>query len=458
MCVNKFIGSTIKFNLIFLKNALHLISFLPVNQNSLHTQLEARVLFIDMNSFFASCEQQTNYWLRGRPVAVCVYTGKYGCVIAPSIEAKKRGIKLGIRLNEAMKICPDLVPLETNPDKYRTFHARIMKILKRYSEDVIPRSIDEAVVDLTSYKNIYPDVVEVAKQIKKDIIEEVGDYLRCSIGIAPNAFLAKLASDIQKPDGLTIINPENIDEVLKKLELTDLPGIAKGMKERLNKAGIYTPFDLRHSTPDKLRAACRSIIGLHWYHRLHFQEVDMHTTVEYKNMSAMRMISKEQRKEVQNLHDIMVMLCMTLEKRMMKNHLYCKQVQFFIQYENYEASYEDHFHTEQPLQDGMELYHILVDRMNVFAQKNKLQTTVINAQVVRMGVVVQQFIQQENAQLNIFDNSHIKKDKLRKTVYQIKGKYGNKTIKRASEIHDEDTADDVIGFGSVKDVNTGDFG
>ena len=133
------------------------------------------------------------------------------------MEAKKKGIRLGVRLNEAMKLCPDLVPLETNPDKYRTFHARIMKILKRYYDDVIPRSIDEAVVDLTSYKNIYPDVVAVAKQIKKDILEEVGDYLKCSIGIAPNAFLAKLASDIQKPDGLTIIDHDNIDSVLKKL-------------------------------------------------------------------------------------------------------------------------------------------------------------------------------------------------------------------------------------------------
>src|SRR3954464_6699899 len=117
-----------------------------MNENTLSAKLEARVLFVDMNCFFASCEQQTNYWLRGRPVGVCVYTGKYGCVIAPSIEAKKRGIKLGMRLNEAIKICPDLVPLETNPDKYRTFHARIINILKRYSDDVMPKSIDEAVV------------------------------------------------------------------------------------------------------------------------------------------------------------------------------------------------------------------------------------------------------------------------------------------------------------------------
>ncbi len=428
-----------------------------MNQNSLHTKTEARVLFIDMNSFFASCEQQTNYWLRGRPVAVCVYTGKYGCVIAPSIEAKKYGIKLGVRLNEAMKLCPDLVPLETNPDKYRTFHARIMNILKRYSEDVIPRSIDEAVVDLTSYKNIYPDVIEVAKQIKRDINEHVGDYLKCSIGIAPNAFLAKLASDIQKPDGLTVINPENIDRVLKKLELTDLPGIGKGMARRLIDAGIYTPYDLRHSTPEKLKAACKSIVGLHWYHRLHFQEVDMQTTEEYKNMSAMRMVSKEQRRDVQNLQDILMMLCLTLEKRMMKKHLFCKRVSFFTRYEN-GASHEDKFHTSQPLQDGMELYHILLDRQKAFEQRNKLQQPVINQDTTSIGVVIGDFIDEDVMQLNIFDNSHMKTNKLRKTVYDIKNKYGNKTIKRVSELKDEDVVDDVIGFGNIKDVNSGEYG
>jgi DNA polymerase-4 len=427
-----------------------------VNQNSLDIKPEARVLFIDMNSFFASCEQQTNYWLRGRPVAVCVYTGKYGCIIAPSIEAKKFGIKLGMRLNDAIKICPELIPLETNPEKYRTFHARIMNILKRYSDDVLPKSIDEAVVDLSSYKNIHPDVVKVATEIKKSILEEVGDYLKCSIGIAPNAFLAKLASDIQKPDGLTIINSENIDEVLKKLELTDFPGISKGMKNRLNKAGIYTPLELRYSTPEKLKAACKSIIGLHWYYRLHFQEVDLNSNDEYKNMSAMRMISKEQRNDLQNLFDILMMLCLTLEKRMVQKELYCKRVSFFTRYED-GSSYEDKFHTSQPLQDGMEIYHILEERQHIFQQKNKTAEKIINSNTTSIGIVLSDFIHDDLLQLNIFDNTHLKNNKVRKTVYDIKDKYGMKTIKRASELRDEEVVDDVIGFGSVKDVNTNDY-
>jgi DNA polymerase IV len=362
-----------------------------------------------------------------------------------------------MRLNEAIKVCPELVPLETNPDKYRTFHARIMAILKRYSDDVLPKSIDEAIVDLSSYKNIYPDVVEVAKKIKQDINEEVGDWLKCSIGIAPNAFLAKLASDIQKPDGLTVINPENIDQVLKKLELTDFPGISKGMKNRLNKAGIYTPLDLRHSSPEKLKAACKSIIGLHWYYRLHFQEVDMRTTEEYKSMSAMRHVSKEQRKDAETLKDILMTLCITLEKRMVSKNLFCKRVSFFTKYEG-GTYYEDKFSTSQALQDGMEIFHILEERMMNVQLKNKSEVPVINCDIISLGVVVAEFIDEMEAiQFNIFDNSHLKNNSIRKTVYSIKNKYGPKTIKRASEYRDEDVVDDVIGFGSIKDVDKEDM-
>src|SRR5690606_6274634 len=97
-----------------------------------------------------------------------------------------------------MKICPDLVPLETNPNRYRDFRVKIMSVLKKYCNEVIPKSIDEAIVDISTYRNIYKDPLALARQIKNEIHKEVGEWLRCSIGIAPNAFLAKLASDLQK--------------------------------------------------------------------------------------------------------------------------------------------------------------------------------------------------------------------------------------------------------------------
>jgi DNA polymerase-4 len=421
-----------------------------MNNNSLTIQTESRILFIDMNSFFASCEQQTNYWLRGRPVGVCVYTGKFGCIIAPSIEAKKRGVKTGMRLDEAMLICPDLVPLETNPKRYRDFHVKIINILRRYSNDVIPRSIDEAVVDLHHYKLVHKDVVEVAKKIKQDITNEVGDWLKCSIGIAPNAFLAKLASDIQKPDGLTIITPENIDTVLSKLRLKDLPGIAHNMSERLIKAGINTPLELRHTSPERLRVICRGVMGDYWHKRLNFQEVDMKDS-DYKSMQAMRHLSMVQRKTMIGVEEILISLCLTLERRMVDKNLFCRTIGFHTRYEN-GHSYNDTINVSIPLQDGMEILKALKKRMQQYKKENQCED-VINTNVTLISIYVGSFVDENMVQYGLFENNS-KKDKLRKTVYNLKDKYGSATLLRAVEITDNGPPPDVIGFGSVKDLHT----
>ncbi|MBS1491737.1 MAG: DNA polymerase IV [Bacteroidetes bacterium] len=411
------------------------------------------ILFVDMNSFFASCEQQVNYWLRGRPVGVCVYTGKYGCIIAPSVEAKKKGVKTGMRLHEAVQICPDIVPLETHPNRYREYHIKIMNVLQQYSEDVIPKSIDEAIVDLTHYKLIYKnlnDLEKLAHQIKKDIREKVGDWLTCSIGIAPNAFLAKLGSDLQKPDGLTVIMPENIDVILSKLKLTDLPGIGRGMAERLTNAGIYTPLQLRHTKPDFVRAACKSIVGFYWYQRLNFQEVEVDTANDgYKSMQAMRQISTEKRKSVENLHQLLISLCMTLEKRMVRNGVFCRDLGFYTSYE--ERTWKDHIQLQKPVQDGMELVNIIKARMKKFEEKNHCGP-IINTGVKALCVYVSRFVSADALQYHLFENN-ITKDKLRKIIYDVKNKYGLDKIMKAAELSETPVLRDAIGFGSVKDLH-----
>lgn len=421
---------------------------MSINKNHIAPNLKPDVMFIDMNSFFASCEQQVNYYLRGRPVAVCVYPGKYGCVIAPSIEAKKKSIKLGMRLNEAMEVCPDLIPLETHPNRYREFHTKIMNVLKKYSEDVIPKSIDEAIVNFSAYSLLYEDLSEVAKKIKHDIHDEVGDWLKCSIGIAPNAFLAKLASDIQKPDGLTVISSENIDEVLKKLSLTDLPGIAKNMALRLKIGGIDNPLQLRYASPQKVKSACKSIVGLYWHYRLNFAEVD-YAMSNYKSMQAMRQISAAQRKNVQSLFDLLVSLCVTLEKRMVKQEVYCKEIIFTASYEN-GRTVKEHFKCSKPVQDAMEILQLIKNRIEKFQQVNDCEP-VINNHLTAIGVNVFDFIPGDSIQFNMFENN-VQKHNLRKTLYGIRKKFGNESILKAVELQDEPAMKDAIGFGSVKDL------
>ncbi|PQA58449.1 DNA polymerase Y family protein [Siphonobacter curvatus] len=410
----------------------------------------AAVLFVDMNSFFASCEQQDNFYLRGRPVAVCVYTGEYGCVIAPSIEAKKRGIKLGMRLNEAVRLCPELVPLTTTPDKYRDYHTKIMQILRRFSDQVIPRSIDEAIVILSNHRLIYHDLEPVARAIKKAIHQEVGDYLQCSIGIAPNAFLAKLGSDLIKPNGLTVISPGNIDLILSQLELTDLPGIGHGMAQRLQKAGIETPLQLRYADPEFLRAACRSIVGWHWHLRLNFYEVDTEYTSAYKSMQAMRQLSRSQRRSPEILQQILFMLCQTLERRTVQQSVFCKTAHFWAKYEE-GRTYQDDMQFQTPVQDGVALFNLVLKRAQTKAQWNHSSESLFNSGLVALGIGVHQFIPDQLVQYQLFEDN-VRKDKLRKVYYELRDKHGSRKVMRGAEVSENPPLQDVIGFGSVKDL------
>lgn len=421
-----------------------------MNRNRLSTNVLPTVLFVDMNSFFASCEQQDNYWLRGRPVGVCVYTGRNGCVIAPSVEAKLQGVKTGMRLDQAIILCPDLVPVETHPDRYREYHVKIIDVLRTFSDDVVPKSIDEAVVDLTNYQLVYKDMQQTALAVKQAIRQKVGDWLRCSIGIAPNVFLAKLASDIQKPNGLTIITPDTIDDVLKTLVLTDLPGIGHRMADRLQAGGIHTPLNLRYAKPEYLRAVCKSIIGWHWHLRLNFGgEVDLGTTATNKSMSAMRTISEEQRSTPERLDELLQSLCLTLERRMVRQGVFCQDMSFSCRYQNGKTyNYEAHF--SEPKQDGPELYQIIRERLEKFQVAHQCEP-VLNEFLRSMCVAVFRFIPAEVVPLSLFGDES-RKGKFRRTLYDLKAKFGADKLIRATELRDNPAYRDVIGFGNIKDL------
>ncbi|GAB4019428.1 DNA polymerase Y family protein [Spirosoma koreense] len=421
-----------------------------MNRNRIATHTLPTLLFVDMNSFFASCEQQDNYWLRGRPVGVCVYTGRQGCVIAPSIEAKLKGVKTGMRLDEAIVLCPDLVPVETHPSRYREYHVKIIDVLRSFSDDVVPKSIDEAVVDLTNYQLVYKDMRQTAVAIKQAIRQKVGDWLRCSIGIAPNVFLAKLASDMQKPDGLIVLTPDTIDEALRSLRLTDLPGIGQRMATRLEAGGVHTPLDLRYASPDHLRAVCKSIVGWHWHLRLNFGgEVDLDTNDSLKSMSAMRTISTEQRNSPAQLDELLLSLCLTLERRMVRKGLFCQEMSFSCRYHNGKTyNYEAHF--PEPKQDGPELYKIIRERLEKFQAAHRCEP-VLNHHLRTMSVVVFRFIPTESVPLRLFDND-VRRNKLRQTLYDLKTKFGSDKLLRATELRDNPVYRDVIGFGNIKDL------
>lgn len=201
-------------------------------------QYKRRILHIDFDSFFASVEQQEKPELRGKPMGVTAQNGRT-CIIASSREAKKLGIKTGDRTWESIPKCPELILVPADFNKYYEVSKKFLKICKDYSPFVEMFSLDELFLDVTSTENLFGGVQTIIKQIKERIRNEIGEYITVSIGISYNKLLAKLASGINKPNGIFEINQENFNDVYKKAKLTDLCGIGERVALRLNRLGVY---------------------------------------------------------------------------------------------------------------------------------------------------------------------------------------------------------------------------
>ncbi|MBR3176723.1 DNA polymerase IV [Candidatus Saccharibacteria bacterium] len=239
------------------------------------------ILYVDLNSCFATIEQQARPMLRGRPVAITNRLVPNSCIIAASYEAKALGVKVGMRSREASAICPDLIYAETEPDKFIFVHEKLKRIMSDYSASVVMKSIDEGVIDLTAApEHIYNrNRYELGYEIKQRLKDEIGCYMRCNVGIASNRFLAKLAGELHKPDGLDEITAENQRSIFATLKLTDLPGINVRMEARLNAVGIFTPIQFLDADEMTLvKLVCKSIDGHKWYRRLRGIEVDSATS------------------------------------------------------------------------------------------------------------------------------------------------------------------------------------
>lgn len=241
---------------------------------------EPKIMHIDLNSAFASAEQQAWPQLRGKPMGVTNRLSKECCVIAASYEAKALGIKVGVRRSEAMALCPDFIMLETDPSKYTHMYQSLIRIMKDYSDNIKMKSIDEGIIDFHGTEKMHNrPLVDIGYEIKERFKREVGNHMRINVGIGPNRFLAKTAAGLHKPDGLDLIDHKNITDVYKNMELEDITGIADGYGSRLRAHGIRTPIEFLEADENLLRRRVfKSINGMHWYNRLRGYEVDDYQT------------------------------------------------------------------------------------------------------------------------------------------------------------------------------------
>lgn len=403
-------------------------------------------LHIDINSCFATIEQQANPLWRGKPLVVVSYEKDFGCVLAASREAKAVGIKTGMLVKEARQLASQLIVRESDPNKYRYVHLQMAHLLAEYSDRCVARSIDEFVLDLSHTPVLQRGSRMVAEEIKQRIRLEVGEWISVSIGVAPSRWLAKLASNLHKPDGLEEISKNNFESIYKKLKLMDLPGIKKANTRRLNRFGIYTVWDFYKADLDVLRSVFQSVVSRDWYLRLRGFEVD---EFEFKRRSYGNSFVLPQ--VLKNRDDILPVLIKLVEKmgfRLRKAGFGASGVWLGVGVSpiRWGTDSKDFWH------HGRSLGRVVFDSKELYIEILKLFEMSDYKKGVKSLAVSCFGLESKNVlQLDLFKNI-LGTEKLVTALDEINQVWGNFTVRPARMLESQNYVHDRIAFGGLKEL------
>ncbi|MGA3035315.1 MAG: DNA polymerase [Terracidiphilus sp.] len=252
-------------------------------------------LFVDLNSYFASVEQEVRPELRGRPVGVVPMMADTTCCIAASYEAKAFGVRTGTIVADAKRLCPDIVLVEARHEIYVQYHHRVVEAVESCVPVTAVCSIDEMACRLIGRERALRAALDLGIQVKQRIKERAGETLRCSVGIAANRYLAKVASDMEKPDGLVALPLDILPEALHRLTLRDLPGIGARTEKRLNEKGILTMDDLLALEREPAGEIWGSVWGERLFHWLRGEDFDRAEADHQKSISHSHVLAPEMR-------------------------------------------------------------------------------------------------------------------------------------------------------------------
>jgi DNA polymerase-4 len=398
------------------------------------------IMHVDLNSCFAIIEQQANPLLRYKPVAVAAYNTPKGIILAASYEAKALGIKVGISVSEAKMLCPKIVIMTPDPDKYFDAHRRFKKVLLNYTSQITPKSIDEFIVDFSGSTAIRQGLAltTIGQQIKQDIHHQLGEYVTVNIGIAPNRFLAKLAAGLNKPDGMDSIVASNLRRIYSSLQLTDLPGINSRYSARLNLAGIYTPLQFLDAPMWKLKnEVFRSIVGYYWYLRLRGHEID---SVNFSRKSFGQQYALGQRTTSSSeLSRLLMKLCEKAGRRLRSAEYSALGIHYWMNFED-QSYYSKRQQLPQPIYSTQDIFR--------HAQKLLLEKT-ITAKVTNIGISVFNLQPNNMLQLGLFDDTRLDKRSLALAADKINDQYGEFTLIPAIMANMQQVILKRVAFGST---------
>ncbi len=409
------------------------------NIPSTHSTERPLIMHIDLNSCFATVEQQARPLLRGKPVAIVNRRTDKTAIVTASYEAKAKGVKVGMKLREARELCPDIIPLESDPSKYRFVYHKLLDIMRDYSAHVTMKSIDEGVIDFhyatEAMKN--RDLEDIGREIKQRLKDEIGVWMRCNVGISTNRFLAKTAAGLHKPDGLDVITSQNIRQVLGELKLTDLTGIAHRNEHRLNSVGIYTPLEFLEADVTTLhKVVFKSVVGEWWYKRLRGYEVD---DVETQMQRVGRQYVLERfdlthEEIVQRLHH----LCESVGSRMRSQDLSARGV--YVYAKTFDRNYW-HSSSLSPLP--------FYSDQSIFAQALQLFNKAPD-NIREIGVHCYELAPLEDSQLSLFADEIARERQVVEAIDTLNKRFGDRTVHSAGTLGTGIYVRTKIPFGSTR--------
>lgn len=438
---------------------------LPINRN------RPMIMHIDLNSCFATIEQQANPLIRNKPVGVGAYTRDSGIILAASYDAKRLGIKLGTSVREARQIHPGIVILAPDPPKYREAHKRFREVLVRYTDDVVPKSIDEFVMDFHGSPAIRNgrDLEAVGREIKEQIKQSLGEYVTVNVGIGTNRFLAKLAAGLHKPDGLDVIDHTNVEAVYRSQDLLDLPGINRRFKARLLAAGIATPLDMYQASGRYLKDfVFFSKLGHQWHQRLRGWETDK---VEWDRKSIGHQYALEHRTtDRDEIKRLLMKLCEKTGRRLRRHGCVAHGIELALRYAPVSSAGDSGPDPYQPATKpsgfgGAYRYHYwhqshktanaLYATQDIYrAAEVLLNGTRFMDKVSLISVSVFDLRGCDPEQLGLFDGGIARQRRLSTAADIVNDRYGEFSMVPAIMANMDKTILDRIAFGNVKDLGS----
>lgn len=389
--------------------------------------MQRTILHIDQNAFFASVEQQANPELQGKPIAV-VGASHRTVITTASYEARKYGVKTGMAIWEGRRVCPDLIIVRGDNRKYTYTSAEIVKMMLEYTPLVEPFSIDEAFLDVTHSLTLFGSAENIACQLKARIKHRFG--ITCSVGIAPNKLLAKLASDMQKPDGLTIIPPDRIGHVIENIPVGDLCGVGRKLQKQLALYfNIHACGELGRVDEERLVKKF-GIIGRQL--KLMGQGTDDSPVVPMEEEEQVKSVGHSMTlpKDIENRDDILKRLLQLSEmvgRRARKYALAGKTISIYVRLGDFYSNIQRQTTLTTPINLSDDIYQAAV---RVF------DTMGIDRPIRLLGISLSSLYEQEGRQLSLFEADR-RKEQLSKAMDAVNTRLG----------------DCAVTFGSLLDLH-----